>query len=302
MKPFKQPMLAKDYDESSLEFPCWLSPKIDGYRCLTLNEIANTRSGKPFRNKFVQSIIGHAALEELDGELVVGERSSPDVFNRSSAVMKTDGEPDFTFIVFDYFGNPDMEFESRAALAEAKVKEFGNARVAFLPQILVHSLEEFDAAEAHFLSLGYEGMMKRKPKSPYKHGRSTVKEGYLLKVKRFAHEEGVVVSGEELMHNDNEAYINEVGKTKRSDAKDGLRPSSMLGAYIVHNPKYAKNFKVSCGSMSHAERKLALQMLAGDLGRTIRYKFLPHGTKDVPRHGLYAGFRDESDLLPPGSD
>ena len=43
------------------------------------------------------------------------------------------------------------------------------------------------------------------PNAPYKQGRSTVREGYLLKVKTFLDDEATVVRFEERMHNGNEA-------------------------------------------------------------------------------------------------
>lgn len=296
MEPFKQPMLARDYDPSEPFTSGWYSPKIDGYRCGVWNACALTRSGKPFRNNFVQSILANEVINGLDGELIVGDRAAPNVYNVSSAVMGTKGEPDFTFIVFDDFSRHELNYETRYSIAANKVEKFGNSHVVMLPLVYLETVEQMDAYEAEQIALGYEGIMRRKPGSPYKHGRSTVKEGYLLKIKRFAHEEATIIGYEELMHNANEAFKDELGRTKRSETRDGLYPSGMIGSYIVENPKYGKQFKVSCGSMSHDERKARLESFDEDNGKTVRYKFLPHGTKDVPRHGLYAGFRDLDDL------
>lgn len=237
---------------------------------------------------------GH--LHGLDGELIVGEPNDPDVYNKSSSVRAEEGKPDFKFIVFDDASSPELNYETRLSIAANKVSSFNDKRVVMLPQRFIQTMEELDEYEAEQTALGYEGVMLRKPGTPYKNGRSTVSEGYLLKVKRFAHEEGKIIGYEELMHNANEAFKDELGRTRRSETKDGLYPSGMIGSYIVENPKYDKSFKVSCGSMSHKERKARLESFAEDNGKTVRYKFLPHGTKDVPRHGLYAGFRDLDDL------
>lgn len=296
MDQFKQPMLARDYDPAALLFPVWASPKIDGYRCGVFNAKAKTRSGKDFRNEYVQKMIGDGAINGLDGELIVGAPNAPDVYNRSSAVMAKSGEPDFTYIVFDDASRPELNYETRLSIAANKVARFGSARVSMLPQRFIQSVEELEAYEAEQIALGYEGIMLRRPGTPYKHGRSTVSEGYLMKVKRYSHEEAKIIGYEELMHNANEAFKDELGKTKRSETQDGLYPSGMIGSYIVENPKYAKSFKISCGSMDHKERKARLESIDEDNGKTVRYKFLPHGTKDVPRHGLYAGFRDLDDL------
>ena len=111
METIKSPMLATDYEPQALRFPCLASPKLDGIRCHIFNGQAMSRSGKPIRNYFVQMILGHQALNGLDGELVVGNMSAPDVYNRtSSGVMKKSGEPDFKFLVFDWYGEPTMPY------------------------------------------------------------------------------------------------------------------------------------------------------------------------------------------------
>src|SRR5437899_138139 len=82
---------------------------------------------------------------------------------------------------------------------------------------------------------GFEGVMLRKPDGPYKFGRSTVREGYLMKVKRFTQEEAVVVGYEEQETNLNEATKDALGHTKRSSHKAGKRPAGVLGALRVSN-------------------------------------------------------------------
>jgi DNA ligase-1 len=70
----------------------------------------------------------------------------------------------------------------------------------------------------------------------------------------------------------------------------------MLGAYVVKSPKYANTFNVSAGSMCHEARKERWVDRESDMGKIVRFKYLPHGMKDVPRHPLFAGFRDEDDM------
>jgi DNA ligase-1 len=307
MKEFKSPMLAKDFDRELLRFPVLSSPKIDGIRCV-IEEGEDglidpySRSGKIIRNKFIQQSIGLKPLLGLDGELVVGDSNAPDVYNKtSSGVMAANGEPDFTFYVFDLrdaSGAP-YNFRMRQAMAlcnwHAGVS-VGKLRVVFLRQKLIQNFEEFDAAEAEYLSNGYEGMMIRDPNTAYKFGRSSPKVGELLKVKRFSHDEAEIVGFEEMRHNGNEAFTNELGRTKRSTAKSGMVPAGMLGAFICRAPAYAETFNVSCGSMAMKEREEAWDNRTGWLGATIRFKHLPHGAKDRPRHPLFAGRRDADDI------
>jgi DNA ligase-1 len=307
MEKFKSPMLAKDFDRELLRFPVLTSPKIDGIRCVIEKSEDGlidpySRSGKIIRNKFIQQTIGLKPLLGLDGELVVGDFNAPDVYNKtSSGVMSAEGEPDFTFYVFDirYLSAEPYHHRMRQAMAlcnwHAGVS-VGKMRVVFLRQKAISNIDEFDEAEADYLSHGFEGMMVRHPDTAYKFGRSSPKIGELLKVKRFAHDEAEVVGFEEMQHNGNEALTNELGRTKRSTAKDGMLPAGMLGAFICRAPAYAETFNVSCGSMSMKDRKEAWEGRTGWLGATIRFKHLPHGAKDRPRHPLFAGRRDADDI------
>jgi DNA ligase-1 len=248
-------------------------------------------------------MIGVSRFNGFDGELVVGPKNAPDVYNKtSSGVMAKNGQPDFDFFAFDCYLAPDLPHRVRmnkvhtAIRVDAYPSPFYVPMLKTLDQTVINDLFELDLYEAHCIEEGFEGVMLRSPDSPYKFGRSTVKEGHLLKVKRFAHDEATIIGFEELMHNGNEATTNELGRTKRSTAKDGLVPAGMMGAYIVKHPDYEKPFNVSCGSMSKIERKARWDLREFDIGKLCRYKHLPHGAKDVPRHPLFAGFRSPDDL------
>jgi DNA ligase 1 len=297
-------MLAAAFKPELLEFPCYASPKLDGIRAHVVGGNLLSRTGKLIRNVFTQKALGRRELEGLDGELIVGPANDKSVYQAtSSGVMGGKGEPQVTFYVFDDHEVPVIPYNYRLESVTRRYHDFSEycreigevCRIVLLDQTLIHSHEELDAYEADALAAGYEGVMLRSRGGVYKFGRSTVNEGYLLKVKRFAHDEAVIVGCEEMMHNDNEAFLDELGRTKRSSAKEGLRASGHLGSFIVKSPDYENEFKVSCGSMSMEERERSWVTKADFIGKTLRYKHLPHGVKDVPRHPLYAGLRDPDD-------
>jgi DNA ligase-1 len=300
MSAIKSPMLAKDYDPNTLVFPCLGSPKMDGYRAHIVDGVIMSRSAKPINNKFIQATLGLSKLTGLDGELVVGAWSDQETFTRtSSGVKKGSGEPNFKFYVFDIHNQPELPYSVRLGALEKLVNLLSvdlQKYIKVVPQQVLVDMEALDNFESEMLQEGFEGIIVRSINGHYKFGRSTVAEGLLLKVKRFAHEEATVTGFEELMHNGNEAFTNELGRTSRSSHKENLVPSGMIGAYIVKSPKYSKPFRVSCGSMKHDERRERWEKRHLDLGGLLRFKHLPHGAKDVPRHGLYAGFRDPDDL------
>ena len=92
-----RPLLAADATDADIRYPVLASPKIDGIRCLIVNGKAVTRSLKPIPNEHIRSMLEKYAPDGADGEIVVG-----DSFNATtSAVMSRDGEPEFTYFIFD---------------------------------------------------------------------------------------------------------------------------------------------------------------------------------------------------------
>src|SRR5436190_19600373 len=111
-KPFR-PMLAAPMDSTdilNLQRPLIISPKVDGIRCVVHPELGPvTRSLKPIRNTYIRQYLNIPMLKGLDGELIVGEITAPDVFNRTtSAVMTEVGSPDFAYYVFDCCIAPEI--------------------------------------------------------------------------------------------------------------------------------------------------------------------------------------------------
>jgi hypothetical protein len=103
-------------------------------------------------------------------------------------------------------------------------------------------------------------------------------------------EEGTIVGFEELYTNNNEPTNSPLGLTKRGTSLRGLSPAGTLGAVIVRNPKYSKEFRVG-GGFTLAERDEIWNNQARYLGAQITYKFQEYGTMDVPRQPVFKGFR-----------
>jgi DNA ligase-1 len=60
MTVIKKPMLAGNYDPAKALFPYIATPKIDGIRFVMVNGVALSRSFKPLRNKYIQSLLSLA--------------------------------------------------------------------------------------------------------------------------------------------------------------------------------------------------------------------------------------------------
>lgn len=304
MAIIKKPMKGENYVEELLTFPRYASPKIDGIRAHVQEVSLLTYPGKLVRNQYTQNLFGRAEFQGFDGELINGMTCGKGVFQRtSSAVMsvESDAQSETNYYVFDDYSDPSLPYIERLKRLSARVAAIpyghpAHGKIIVWPQLLVNSLAEAYAAEEDWVAKGFEGMMLRTLGDPYKFGRATIAQSYIVKVKRFSHGEATITGFEELMHNMNDLEYNEVGNAKRSDSKDGLVPSGMIGSYIVSSPDYEKSFKISCGSMDHDERKKRWEERESDLGKLGRYKFFAYGVKDVPRHAIFDGFRDRDDL------
>lgn len=299
-KPFRCTLACEPTEKYPVKFPAYGSPKLDGIRCLVRDGVAISRSNKPIRNAYIQWNLGSRRFEGLDGELTVGPCNDPNVMQAtSSGVMSADGEPNFTYWVFDIHSmSNELPFHVRLdSLIRAEQSGwFKDSSVKILPQVFLKNQEELDAFEAECLSAGYEGVIVRSPVAPYKQGRSTAREGYMLKIKRFVDEEATIVGFEELMHNENEKTTNELGLSTRSQHMENLVPSGMLGAFWVRSDKYDMEFKIAVSGWTHQRRIDEWNNRNNSIGRLITFKHFPHGQLDVPRHGIAKEYRDPSDL------
>jgi DNA ligase-1 len=289
-----KPMLAAQVDLALLRYPVIASPKLDGVRCLIMDGVAVSRNLKPIPNAFTQRLFGRSELDGLDGELIVGEDSGPGVFRRTtSGVMSEDGEPAVWFHVFDDFrwgGNPFKErFQAARKRAKAGVK------VEVVEHVNLTSEEALLKYEAMTLADGYEGVMLRDPAGVYKQGRSTAKEGGLLKLKRFLDSEAKVLGFTPLMHNLNELTRDALGRAERSSHQAGKKPAALLGSLQVRDVKSGVEFELGTG-FDHETRKVLWVDRDRLKGRIVKYKFQPVGVKDKPRFPVFLGFRDVRDL------
>lgn len=271
--------------------PVLASPKLDGIRCLIINGIALTRSLKPVPNKYIQSLFSHKKFSGLDGELIVGSDTASDVFQvTDSGVMSIQGEPDVRFHVFDDFSD-NISFKYRLLNAHNRIKKLPNFIAVEHHEAKTYA--DLVRYEEDFLTRGYEGLMLRNPDGLYKHGRSTLREGGLLKMKRFLDSEAIVIYKQALRKNTNEGKRNELGHLERSTKKVGMVEQEMLGGLWVRDLKTGVEFSVGSG-FTEAQR---LEFWRQDLkNRLIKYKYQPTGVKEKPRFPVFLGFRSLEDM------
>lgn len=288
-----KPLLACEVPLEQVRLPVYVSTKLDGIRCVIIDGVAYSRSLKPIRNKYIQSIIGNEKYNGFDGELVVGNIYDKDVFQKTtSGVMSEQGEPNFVFYVFDDFTQPTLPYSERADIMRYKVDTVTD-HIKFLGQKLVDSKERIEYLLETEQVVGGEGLILRSPNGKYKYGRSTPKEQLSVKLKFFEQDEFEVVGFTERMHNANQAKINELGLQERSSHKDNLIPMNTLGSLIL---KYGDDsFQMGTG-FTDEQRQEIWDNRDKYLGKLASVRYMSVGLKDKPRVPSFIGWRDKDDI------
>ena len=167
---FKPMLSATCEDMSKVKFPVLASPKLDGIRCIILDGVPVSRNLKPIRNKFIQKTL--TGLPFLDGELIVGSPTAKNQFSiTSSGVMSEDGEPDFTYHVFDHVLSTIYKFYERLASASMICDKSIDRKIKIVQHVECKNHNELSNIEELMVRQGYEGIMVRDPFGLYKFGQ-----------------------------------------------------------------------------------------------------------------------------------
>lgn len=307
-----KPMLAGKSDGQNLahlKFPVLATPKLDGIRCLLVNGKALSRKFLPIPNNHIRTTLEREFAGyrgEFDGEIMIAGRT----FNELSGdVRRIEGKPDFRYCVFDHVApttdqnvvNGALTPSGAGGLSEPYKDRMKMLALLSLPDCCVKLLpQEFGELaalqdyEQECIEKGFEGIMVRSPNSPYKCGRSSWNEGYLLKIKRFEDDEATIVGYEEEMQNNNAAEQDAFGRTKRSSCQENLVGKNTLGKLICTAPQWPKEFGIGTGYT--AELRQELWAKRDQLkGKLVKFKHQPSGADERPRFPVFLGFRDEWD-------
>jgi len=288
-----KPMLAGKCEQmSSLRFPVLATPKLDGIRCLKIGGRALTRSFKPISNRFTREWIEANLPDGVDGELLVRGVSFSET---AGHIGRHEGEPDFRFHVFD-FVNESVDVPYACRMQElARLPDFERVQKV-LPEEM-RTLDQLAAYEERCIAEGYEGVMVRTPDSPYKCGRSTEREGWLLKIKRFEDAEAVVLDTYEGLTNNNPAERDAFGRTKRSSSMENKIGRGELGGFIVRHADTGVEFRLGYNHVLGGMDRVALwQQRTTLIGKTVKFAHQPSGAKEAPRFPKFIGFREPWDL------
>lgn len=287
------PMLACEGVLGNIDYPTLALPKHNGVRGLNRSATLLARSLKSIPNLYTRRLFSDKELEDLEGELVVGDPFDEEVFaNSTSGVMTQAGYPEVTWYLFDSY-HASLPYSVRLEILAQRIDEFDDPRLQVIPHHLIYSDEELVNLTDKYLKQGFEGMVLRKPTSTYKHGRSTAKEQGFMRFCPWHRSECTILEIIEGAVNMNESKKNELGFLKKSSHKENLVPSGRAGSVRVKDVVTGITFNITIGPV-----KLQDDMWQNKdkyLGTIWKYKFKPPviiGGKprfpqlEGPRHAL----------------
>lgn len=271
------PMLAATIrtEDDLPAFPLLATPKIDGVRALIVGGALVTRSLKLIPNRRIRAVLEPLLPEGADGEIFCG-----DLYTTTSTVMSFGAEEGFRFFWFDWAYDVDAPYTKRVSSIEGyvAVHETNPRYVTPLTPRTVRNLGELRAYERCVVEDGFEGLVLRVPGGRYKSGRSTLREGLMMKLKRYEDSEATIIGMEELVHG--------VG------ARAGMRGDT-LGSIVARAPN-GTVFRIGTGYT--ADQRSALWANRLELtGKKVKYRHADRGSKDRPRSPVFMGIRHEED-------
>lgn len=262
-----------------IPLPCYISPKYDGIRTGKIAGALYSRKLIAIPNQLLQNEL-RGLPEGLDGELIAGDPCAQGVYHRTESIVMSRDKPieGVKLYVFDNFARPNDPFHKRLDEIQLPTSD----KIELVPQVICTSLDQLKDTHAQILEAGYEGSMFRSPLGRYKFGRSTYREGYLLRMKPLEEEECEVIGFQELMRNDNEATVDNLGLTKRSSHQEFQTPMDTLGALEV----LWRGIKTKVGifkGFSKAELQEIWRDRMAYLGGFAKIRYQAYGIKEKPR-------------------
>ena len=221
----------------------------------------------------------------------------------TSGVMSFDGVPNFTYHLFDVWSLQLPFFERLRYLKQNIPGDSSVLRglhtqgtIEVLQQTFVRDALTLNSYEQLCMMEGYEGIMVRDPNGKYKFGRSTAKEGTLLKIKRWTDSEAVILGFREFMHNANELQEDNFGYAKRSSHQAGKVPMNTLGSLVCRDIPSNQLVDIGTG-FSQEQRKQIWDNQDEFKKQIVKYKhFAEAGVKNAPRFPVFIGFRHLEDM------
>lgn len=278
-----------------LKYPVLASGKIDGVRvCVQEGKCVAGRSLKPSINKYVMEQLSDPVFEGMDGELTLADESWNDFNANQSAIMTKSGIPKkLVFHVFDSMDERALTkcAQERKEYARQHVESINeainmpNITIRFCKQFLVHSAEELLRAYEKAREAGYEGLIVCDPKAKYKHGRSTLKQGIMLKLKPCEDDEAELIGFEKVQHNLDAGNSNSI-----YNKVEGERAGRLIAKWRD------RTIHIGPGKLTHNLAEDIAKNFDKYKGRMFTFTYMEIHKSGEPRSARFKGFRSKDDM------
>ena len=192
-------------DIVDIKYPCYIQPKLDGYRCVYKDGELRSSNGNIFANvnlpDYFKDLL-NVGEWVLDGEIYLHGWKLKQI----TSLVNSEKNPipeGLKFVVYDCMPVDEWDKESSDTPYEDRLKQLRqllNDRVANYKRVLDISCDIVEsAAEAvklyrKYLTNGYEGVMIKDTSGLYRWKRVTLKSGGMLKLKPYK-EVDLIVTG-----------------------------------------------------------------------------------------------------------
>lgn len=291
-------MLASDApsDLSQLDyFQLFMQPKLDGVRARNIDGVMYSRSGEVIPNKMIQKMYGREEFHLLDGEIWWHGATFHELQSFCASEDQTSNLVRWN--VFDIM--LQVPYWRRRLILDKNSFAFSCNGIELVRDIQVRSATEVQQIYAGWRKSGLEGAMLRDGRMYYKHGRSTVPEQALLRIKDWETFEGVITGWGPRLENDNDQELSAVGYAKRSKSKAGMRELPEVGYFDVRANWHGRTVRFSVGAtpLGRARCRELWQLgLPAVFRKTVTIKAAADRAKDLPSQPILLGIRWEGDL------
>ena len=250
------PMLATTVDISTIKYPVYVQPKLDGMRAISVNGKLISRKNRAIDTmEHIESVL--ETHHKFDGELYAHGLSFQE--NMKLIKKKRKESVRVQYLVYDIHGL-DKPFSERYEQLKKGIQYLTN--VHLVPTYLVNSQEELEAKHSEFISNGYEGTIIRLDSSGYEYNKRSKS---LIKFKDFIDEAYTIVD---------------------------IVPSDRVPTQGVVVCKLGDGTTFKCGmKVSHEEREQMLIDKDKYIGQTAEVRFFEYTDDGIPRFPVFVGVR-----------
>jgi DNA ligase-1 len=287
-------------------FPIYTSSKLDGIRCLVFPDSLMSRNGKVIQNihlwSLLSSLIDLAKSEQVifDGEIwspfLTFQKITSYTMSRNLFIPPESG---LGYYIFDMLTVREWEEENERpfALRQQQLQKYDlRTNQIVLPQHTAPNWETISLLYEDELARGGEGLILRNPFGKYKHGRCTLREANMWKLKPFHTAEAKIIEclPLEVMRDNIERQYDSFGYLESARKKGDRETREALGSLVVENE--LGTFQIGVGfdfRGGEKDRTLLWNQRHELVGKTVSYKYMSIGMKSKPRFPVFLCFREE---------